>query len=138
MDSFRIGLIIGSSNYNFFDPAAGLNLSIGNPVSFATKITPMILRGLKFKTLRDLDNVIDLTTGTFKTAQEVKEEIPATNTATAPASPNLEPPKSGATEPSITGESKAPEAPVDEAPADDKAVIEGEDKKPGRKTATKK
>jgi len=64
--AFRIGLLRGPSNYSFFDPRSGLNLSIGNPVGFANRVTPMILRGLKHKTLLDLDGVIDIKKGVLK------------------------------------------------------------------------
>jgi hypothetical protein len=161
MTSFRLGLNRGSSNYSFFDPESGVSLSIGNPVGFANRITPMILRGLKYKTIIDLDNVIDLSTGNFKTAQET---ITPANAAVPPAEPqkdkipNEEPPKSDATEQSASAESKAPEATVEtptEAPADEtpevsveteattpaveeKAGNDGEEKKTTTKNSKKK
>jgi hypothetical protein len=157
MASFRIGLIVGSSNYSFFDPDAGLNLSIGNPVGFANRITKKILRGLKFKTLVDIDGVIDLATGNFKTVQEIKEPV------TPPADPNVEPPKSDATDASEVKEPEVPEVPANsEAPADSTpeapvetsevpeekveapaevveapAVVEGEDRKATKNTKKK-
>ena len=52
-------------NYSFFDPESRVNLSISNPIAFVDRITPMIVRGLKYKTILDLDNAVNILTGEY-------------------------------------------------------------------------
>ena len=77
MNSFRVSLNKGSSNYSFFDPDSRLNLSLSNPIGFANRITPLILKGVRYGALIDIDKVIDLETGGFKV---VKTEAPVAPT----------------------------------------------------------
>lgn len=53
-------------NYAFFCPVSRLHLTLSNPVGLADRVTQYILRGVKTKSLIDIDNVIDLNTGTVK------------------------------------------------------------------------
>lgn len=88
MNSFRLGLVKGSSNYSFFDPDSRLNLSLSNPVGFANRITPLIFNGVKYGNLVDIDKVIDLETGTFKVIPVATPVVPVT-----PIVSPVEPPK---------------------------------------------
>lgn len=57
----KIGLNLAiKHNLVFFCPDALIHLSIQKPVGVISKITPAVLRGLRGKTLIDIDNVIDL------------------------------------------------------------------------------
>lgn len=47
-------------NYAFFCPQSNLHLGLMDPVGFTDRVTPSIVRGLKGKTLLDLDNMIDV------------------------------------------------------------------------------
>ena len=47
-------------NYAFFCPQSNLHLDLMSPVGFTDRVTPSIVRGLKGKTLLDLDNMIDV------------------------------------------------------------------------------
>lgn len=53
-------------NYNFIDPEAPLVLDLSKPRGIAPRLTGSILRGLRGKTLIDIDNVVDLKTGAIK------------------------------------------------------------------------
>ena len=61
------------NNYAFFCSVSRLHLTVSNPIGYADKVTPAILKALKSKTLIDVDNVIDIETGTVKEAQPIKE-----------------------------------------------------------------
>ena len=50
-------------NYAFFCPVTNLHLTLTSPVGMTNRVSPYILRGLKSKTLIDVNNVIDLKTG---------------------------------------------------------------------------
>lgn len=50
-------------NYAFFCPVTKIHLTIANPVGFTNRVSNYILRGLKSKTLIDVNNVVDLETG---------------------------------------------------------------------------
>lgn len=54
-------------NYSFVCPVAPLCLNPINRSGYTTVVSPSILRGLKGRTLIDVDGVIDLKTGSFKT-----------------------------------------------------------------------
>ena len=54
------------NNYAFFCPVSRLHLTVSSPVGFANEVTPAISRALKAKTILDVDNVIDIETGTVK------------------------------------------------------------------------
>ena len=68
------------NNYAFFCPVSRLHLTVSSPVGFANEVTPAISRALKAKTILDVDNVINIETGTVKAVktQEApkKEEKP--------------------------------------------------------------
>lgn len=55
-----------ASNYAFFCPVTKLHLTLANPVGITDRVSPYILRAVKSKTLIDINNVIDLATGTLK------------------------------------------------------------------------
>lgn len=55
-----------SNNYSFFCPDAPLSLSISKPIGVSNRLTPSIIRGLRFKTLIDLDGRVDTKTWTIK------------------------------------------------------------------------
>lgn len=50
-------------NYAFFCPVTKLHLTLANPVGFTDRVSAYILRGLKSKTLIDINGVVDLETG---------------------------------------------------------------------------
>ncbi len=54
------------SNYAFFCPVSKLHLTLSNPVGYIDRITNNVLVGLRKKTLIDVNNVIDITTGSIK------------------------------------------------------------------------
>lgn len=58
---YRIGLNARArENYAFFCPESRLHLTRSNPVGTIDRVTSSILRGLKAKTLIDVDGTIDL------------------------------------------------------------------------------
>ena len=61
------------NNYAFFCPVSRLHLTMSNPVGFIDVVTPAVLNGLKFGTLIDVNNMIDVTTGTIKTSNPVQQ-----------------------------------------------------------------
>lgn len=54
------------NNYAFFCPVSRLHLTVSNPVGYVNEVTTAILRGLKSQNIIDVDNVIDIETGTIK------------------------------------------------------------------------
>lgn len=58
-------------NYAFFCPQSNLHLDLMSPVGFTDRVTPSIVRGLKGKTLLDLDNMIDVQGECFIEAEKV-------------------------------------------------------------------
>lgn len=67
------------NNYAFFCPVSRLHLTVSSPVGYANEVTAAILRALKAQTILDVDGVVDIETGTVKTAGDtnvnpVKEE----------------------------------------------------------------
>lgn len=85
------------NNYAFFCPVSRLHLTVSSPVGFANEVTTAILKGLKAKTILDVDGVIDIATGTVKAASKQQEKAPE-----VPQAPvNNEPPQ----------QPQAPEAP---------------------------
>ena len=75
----RFALNIKKFNtYAFFCPVSRLHLTLSNPVGVSDRVTPAILRGLKSKTILDIDNAVDMTTGAEKvlSQEETKEPVP--------------------------------------------------------------
>ena len=74
------------NNYAFFCPVSRMHLTVSSPVGYANEVTPAILKGLKSKSILDVDGVVDLETGTVKMPQvkvqtpepEKKVEVPVT------------------------------------------------------------
>ena len=58
------------NNYAFFCPVSRLHLTVSNPVGYSNEVTTAILKALKAETILDVDNVIDIKTGTVKTVQQ--------------------------------------------------------------------
>ena len=89
-------------NYAFFCPQSNLHLDLMSPVGFTDRVTPSIVRGLKGKTLLDLDNMIDVQGECFieegkveeekaeNTKVEAKEEKPASKKKAASKATNEE------------------------------------------------
>lgn len=61
-------------NYAFFCPVTRLHLTLTNPVGSTDRVSNYILRGIKSKTLIDVDNVVDLSAGELKTETTKKVE----------------------------------------------------------------
>lgn len=67
-------------NYAFFCPVTKLHLTLSNPVGTTDRVSAYILRGVKGKTLIDVNNVINLETGELNVnkakteSKEVKAE----------------------------------------------------------------
>lgn len=78
MDRIKIALNLKKpGKYAFFCPVSRLHLTRSNPVGYTDRVTSAILTGLKYKTLLDVDGVVDLETGKVltKAANSNKEEI---------------------------------------------------------------
>lgn len=71
-----------ANNYAFFCPVSKLHLTRSNPIGVTDGVTPAILRGLKSNVILDLDNAVDLATGTLKTGQ-----TPPLPSSDSPANP---------------------------------------------------
>lgn len=78
-------------NYAFFCPVTKLHLTLTSPVGMTDRVSPYILRGVKSKTLIDVNNVIDLETGKLngdkkankvEMPKETKVETPVKQEAT--------------------------------------------------------
>ena len=69
-----------AGNYVFCDPAANIHLSLEQPRGRASRLTPSVLRGLRAKTLVDIDGVVDIKEG------KLKEAIPVAAAVEAPVS----------------------------------------------------
>lgn len=54
-------------NVAFYCPKCNLHLTRSNPLGYVQTITGSILTGLKYQTLIDVDNVVDIKTGEIKT-----------------------------------------------------------------------
>ena len=62
-------------NYAFFCPVTKLHLTIANPVDSVDRISNYILRGIKSKSLIDVNNSVNLDTGELNTKEaEAKQE----------------------------------------------------------------
>ena len=72
------------NNYAFFCPVSRMHLTVSSPVGFSNEVTPAILKGLKAKTILDVDGVIDLETGTVKEAQPEQQAPQPEQVAEAP------------------------------------------------------
>lgn len=80
------------NNYAFFCPVSRVHLTMSNPVGFANEVTPAILRALKSDKLIDVDNVVDIETGTVRQKKEVKtEEVPTVKAPEKETAPVEEP-----------------------------------------------
>lgn len=66
------------SNYAFFCPVSKLHLTLSNPVGYIDRITDSVLVGLRKRTLIDVNNIIDIDTGTIK--QEVISDTSSVET----------------------------------------------------------
>ncbi len=63
----KLGLNTRKFNtYAFFCPVSRLHLTVSNPVGYADRVTPAILRALKSKTILDIDGVVDIAAGELK------------------------------------------------------------------------
>lgn len=142
MDRIKIALNLKKpGKYAFFCPVSKLHLTRSNPVGYVDRVTSAILTGLKYKTLLDVDGVVDLKTGkvTEKAAdsnnkEEIKTETPAKQESEAPVEAP-EAPKTEVTEEpkeeqveQKESESEAPEGVTEATPAE-------EPKKRGRKAS---
>ena len=78
MDRVQIALNLRKpGNYAFFCPVSRLHLTRSNPVGYVDRVTSAILMGLRYKTLLDVNGVVDLETGdtVVKTANNNKEKV---------------------------------------------------------------
>lgn len=97
MDRIKIALNLKKpGKYAFFCPVSRLHLTRSNPVGYTDRVTSAILTGLKYKTLLDVDGVVDLETGKVVTkAADSNKEVIKTETSVTKAP---EAPKTKATE----------------------------------------
>lgn len=58
-----------SGNYAFFCPVTRLHLTLANPVGTTDRVSPYIIRGIKSKTLIDVNGVVDLNTGNLNVVE---------------------------------------------------------------------
>ena len=100
MDRIKIALNLKKpGKYAFFCPVSRLHLTRSNPVGYTDRVTSAILTGLKYKTLLDVDGVVDLETGKIVTKaadnnkEENKTETPAKKTSEALKTKVTEEPK---------------------------------------------
>lgn len=63
-------------NYAFFCPVTRLHLTLANPVNSVNRVSNYILRGIKSKSIIDIDGVINLETGELNTKPVEKEQSP--------------------------------------------------------------
>lgn len=61
-------------NYAFFCPVTKLHLTLTNPVGTTDRVSPYIVRGVKAKTLIDVNGVIDLETGNLNANSKVESK----------------------------------------------------------------
>lgn len=61
-------------NYAFFCPVTKLHLTLTNPVGTTDRVSAYIIRGVKSKTLIDINNVINLETGELNVNNKTKSE----------------------------------------------------------------
>jgi hypothetical protein len=142
MDRIQIALNLRKpGNYAFFCPVSRLHLTRSNPVGYVDGVTSAILTGLRFKTLLDVDGVVDLETGKVvakaanSNKEEIKTETPAqqeepeapVEAPEAPKTEVTEEPKEEQVE-QKEDESEAPEGVTEGTPAE-------EPKKRGRKAS---
>lgn len=100
MDRIKIALNLKKpGKYAFFCPVSRLHLTRSNPVGYTDRVTSAILTGLKYKTLLDVDGVVDLETGKILTKaadsnkEVIKTETPATKAPEATKTKVTEEPK---------------------------------------------
>lgn len=125
-------------NYAFFCPVTKLHLTIANPVGFADRVSNYILRGIKGKTLIDVNGVVGLETGNVVGVkkEEKKEEVklPELTPAQEPATQEPE-------EPSQAPEAAAnvePEAKTEETESETEKVEDTESEESEAEEATEK
>lgn len=85
-----IKFVLNARKFNtfaFFCPDSRLHLTLSSPVGFSDRVTPAILRGLKSKTIIDVDGVIDLETGLEKTEPAPVEPAEETQKASEEPEP---------------------------------------------------
>ena len=58
--------VLKQDNYAFFCPVSRVHLTLSSPVGFSNGVTPAILTALRAGTIIDVDNMVDLETGTIK------------------------------------------------------------------------
>lgn len=125
-------------NYAFFCPVSRLHLTVSDPIGQieADRISSNILRGIRTKSLIDVDGVIDLNTGKVKGAasavtnekekvevKKSKTEVPAEPTTSVESIPSVEVPAETTVET------------TEESPAKETASASGSKKKAEKKTA---
>lgn len=117
------------NNYAFFCPVSRLHLTVSNPVGYTNVVTTAILKALKNKTILDVDDVIDIETGTVK----VKGEAVTKLDEETPKQEKIEPKSS---EQKNENNGKTEENTTDTLETTD--TVKTEDKpKRGKKTASK-
>ena len=69
--------VLKQDNYAFFCPVSRIHLTLSSPVGFSNGVTPAILTALRAGTVIDVDNMVDLETGTIKEEEPVNpvEEV---------------------------------------------------------------
>lgn len=123
------------NNYAFFCPVSRLHLTVSSPVGFANEVTPAISKALKAKTILDVDGVVDIETGTVKTATKQNAKAPVQE---AKESANVTPEEPAKVEEPKVEEPVEAEEPVEtEEPAKAEEPIEEKSKKGGKKAAAK-
>lgn len=111
------------NNYAFFCPVSRMHLTVSSPVGYANEVTSAILRGLKSKSILDVDGVVDLETGTVKKAQakvqtpepEKKVEAPIVEETKETEAPKKEQEDAKASKSTNKRGKRAEANPVDEA-----------------------
>ena len=90
MDRIKIALNLKKpGNHAFFCPVSRLHLTRSNPVGHVDRVTSAILIGLTYKTLLDVNGVVDLKTGNLKEkATDNNEEKIKTDNITPDTSVN--------------------------------------------------
>lgn len=58
-----------ANNYAFFCPKSRLHLTVSNPVGSSSEVTSAIIRGVKSKSIIDLDGVLNNTAGSQPKAE---------------------------------------------------------------------
>lgn len=125
-------------NYAFFCPVTKLHLTLANPVGITDGVSPYILRGVKSKTLIDVNGVIDLEAGkaNAKVGRPPKAEEPKKVEQPKVEAPKVEPKKVEApkAEEVVKSEEAIAEQKVEEKPSQEaEAVADDKKNKKGKK-----